>query len=603
MNLSLEQIKTFISQPSAGEDIAKGDQIQNEHKVHITGEGYEDVLASVIGETRTLEYGNRELKEPITKFLTKKVKDELSRWKNTTGTRKTYDFGDSVDLEKKFRELLSGVWKGGSITDFAYWLNDALYTDFNGFAIVERGAVNGREEIRDGIPYKSEGGKPYIIFKALKDIYDFRLTGRKVEYLIIDYGTEIRTIEEKKETVKLYRVIDDRFDYIFSQSSLGILEEAKKRIPNPLGFVPAIQISDILANPLNDNIKTSHIYQTLPLLQDYMTRHAEHVICELIHASPILALMGQKCTHKEGEQQCTNGEIFIEGNWINCPKCDGKGATVPSNSSEVIIVPQTDKNGDTFDPKNIGQYITPPTEVLAHQSKELDELEQRVIYSGTGIKAMVKTSIQTATEIVLNLKPLEDKISTILDNIEAVEDFVTYAIGKMWNPAEFKGSQAHYGRKLNIRDENLILNEIEQSKRAGMPVSQIRLLLQELVVTRYQNSKEDMERAIMLLYLEPAAVFSPEEVQESLFYSTEEKTYKMNFDDYIDRFELEHGPISLYKASMDLNNRLKSIKKILEDYNEKSVARNEKGQVGREEDQGILRPRLEEDKKLKAARL
>ena len=58
----------------------------------------------------------------------------------------------------------------------------------------------------------------------------------------------------------------------------------------------AIQLSDIRQTPLNDNVKTSHIYQTLPLLQDYLTRHAEHVVSELIHASPLLALKGTKAT-------------------------------------------------------------------------------------------------------------------------------------------------------------------------------------------------------------------------------------------------------------------------------------------------------------------
>lgn len=236
MILTTEKIKELIKQPKASADIATGDSIQKEHKVHVTGEGYKDVLKSVIGSTRTLEYGNRELKEPITKFLTKKIKDELSRWKNTTGTRKTYDFGSDTNLDKEFRKLLDVVWKNGSITDFAYFINDALYTDFNGFAIVEKGKVQDGFEIRSGIPYKSEGGKPYIIFKALKDVHDFMLTGKKVEYIILNFGVEVRTIEDKEETVRLYRVIDDNYDYIFSLSSLGVVEDENLRIPNKLGF-------------------------------------------------------------------------------------------------------------------------------------------------------------------------------------------------------------------------------------------------------------------------------------------------------------------------------------------------------------------------------
>lgn len=576
MILTQEQIQSSISQPRNQDNISRGERIQREHKVHVTGQGYEDVIESVIGKTRTLEYGNRELKEPITKFLTKKIKDELSRWKNATGTRKTYDFGSDGKLSGQFRELLKGVWKNGSIENFAYFINDSQYTDFNGFAIVERGRVEGGVEYRDGIPYKSEGGKPYIIFKALADVKDFKQTGRRVEYIILRYGKEKRVINEKEETVQLYRVIDDSYDYIYAETSDGVVE-VDDRIQNFWGVVPAIQIGDICVDPLNDDIKTSPIDQTMPLLQDYMTRHAEHVISELIHASPILALMGQKCDYELDGNTCKNGEIYIEGEWKICPKCNGKGATVPGSSSEVIVVPQTDKNGNTFDPKNIGQYITPPTEVLKHQGEELTELENRIVYSGTGIKTMVKTSIQTATEIVLNLKPLEDKISSILDNIEFVETFVTDLIGSAFNE-KYQGCEVHYPRKLNIRDENLILEEIDQSKRSGMPISQIRLLVQELMVTRYQNSREDLARALMLLELEPAAVFSIKEVQESIYLTDDDKKFKMNFDDYIDRFEQEYAPINLYEADRDMIQRLKDIRQILIKYNnEKSITYDNQG--------------------------
>lgn len=569
MILTEQQIKDYILSPARSEEIRNGLKLQNDHKVHVTGEGYVDTLKKVIGETRAMQFGGeRELSKPVTMFLTRKLRDELSRWKNTQGTRKTYDFGESQELVHNFRDVLNTVWKNGTIDDFADFINDALYTDFNGFAIVERPVKDGSFEIRDGIR-QTPIGVPYIIFKGLEDVHDFMVNGKRTEYLILKFAAG------------LFRVLDDSGDYIYKlKDGKVFLSDDYPVIKNELGYVAAIQISSILASPLNDNIKTSPIHQTIPLLQDYLTSHAEHTISKILHAHPILALIGQKCTYSKNGHACSNGKIFDEnGDETVCPNCGGVGAVVPKNSSEVIILPELDAQGNSFSMSNIGQYITPPVEVLKYQAEELEELERTIIYSGTGIKTLVKTEFQTATEIVLNLKPLEDKISVLLDNIERVEEFMTDCIGKLYSN-KYRGCQIYYGRKLNIRDENLILNEIEASKRSGMPLSQIRLLVQELIITRNRNSKQDLDRALILLDVEPCSVLSIKEVMESPYISNDIKIYKYNFDDYVDRFEREFSPISLFGSGQKWADRIKSIKQIIDRYNAESVKNLQAQQSG-----------------------
>lgn len=608
MILSDEKIKQLILRPERDSDIKEAIRLQDEMKVHVTGEGYLDALKRTMGDVRAVQFGeSRELTKPVTLFLTKKIKDELSRWKNTQGTRKSYDFGDKKDQITEFRKTLSKVWKNASIEDFAYWVNDALYTDFNGFALVEMPKKTESGSIRDGIPNQGNGS-PYIIFKSIADVHDFKCNGRKVEYLILNYG--YKTFKDNKGVDvqrTLYRVIDDKNDYIYIKGVENVeLDPDSIVIPNTLGYVPAIQIGNILNSTLNDYVKVCHINQTLPLLNDYMTRHAEHVSSEVQHAYPILAMKGTKCTYQSPQgSTCSKGKIMVEGQEENCPRCNGVGAVVIRNSSEVIIVPELDKQGKAYDPGLVGQYIVPPTQILEHQALELSELENTIIYSGTGItKALAKSSIQTATEIVINLKPLEDKISSILDNIECVETFLTDTIGKMIYKDVYRGCEVHYGRKLNIRDENLILNEIEQSKRTGMPVSYIRTLLQELIATRNRNSRADMERGFMLLDLEPMAIYSLKEVLDSEYTSDEIKCYKMHFDDYIDQFELEYGSITLFEALSDYQKRITDIKTILDKYNTEQLKQVEDDnsnedrnnvQGGNSEDDAVQRPNVGAD--------
>ncbi len=590
MVLSEEKIKQLIISPEHRADIEEAIRLQDEAKVHVTGEGYKDALARTMGKERSIEFGlTRELTEPVTKFLTKKIKDELSRWKNTQGTRKSYDFGDDKNKSEDFVKILTSVWKDNTIDSFAYWLNDAIYTDFNGFAMIEMPVRVGDLIVRDGIP-GSKIDAPYIIFKSIEDIYDFKCNGRSIEYIIINYGVSVEVSGGVTVEHRLYRVIDDEFDAVYINRA-GTVEPYANELPikNKLKFVPAIQIGDILAHTLNDYIKVSPINQCQPHLNDYITRHAEHVSSEVQHAYPILAIKGSRCNYISPEgSACSKGKIKIGAKEANCPRCNGSGAVVIRNSSEVVMVPEVDKTGKAYDPSMIGQYIVPPTAILKHQSEELDSLENTIIYSGTGIaKALAKSSIQTATEIVLNIKPLEDKISSILDNIEFVETFLTDCIGKIVYDDSYKGCEVHYGRKLNIRDDNIILDEIEKSKRSGMPVSHIRTLLQELIATRNRNSKIDMERGFMLLDLEPMATYSIKEILDSEVVSLKTKCLKQYFDDYIDRFENENGSIVLYKTTSSYQDRIAEIGSILEGYNDEQLKfiDNGKSDKNRKDDQ------------------
>ena len=117
-----------------------------------------------------------------------------------------------------------------------------------------------------------------------------------------------------------------------------------------------------------------------------------------------------------------------------------------------------------------------------------------------------------------------------------------------------------------------------------------------MVMKSDKNSKEDLERALMLLDLEPAAIFSPMEVQDSPYYSNSDKQFKMNFDDYIDKFEQEFEPVNLYKANQPMKLRLKDIRTTLVKYNEESIARNKKGKA----DEAVFRQDVEGDSKNEA---
>ena len=555
MILSNEQALELCKHPENSEAIKLASELQDDHKVHVTGEGYQSYIKQIIGYEDSVQYAQKkELSESVTTVLTGRIIDEQTRWKNTAGPKQFFEWNNKSDKTKEFHSVLNQVWKGESMEFFINnFLSDALYTEFNGFIIVEQGEIKKVDgvfyETRDGITSVVQDGKikPYLIFRPIELVHDFKSKGNKVEYLILDWG---KKESKENDNVRLYRVLDDQWDRIveFDGQNFTISTEFPP-ISNKLGTVPAVQVSTIKNRVIEDEVKTSPIWRTLSLLKTYLTNWAEHVITCILHSHPIYYQLGQMCRYKDSDNNpCEQGIIFStdpEGKpqQLECPACKGSGSVLEKTASSAIILPQVDEQGSSYSISNVAGYVSPPVEGIKAQQEELNWLADQILQSGTGMNKVMETQIEkTATEAMLNYKPLEKKISEILSNIEYVQQTLTNFIGRLYYGSNYKGSQITYSRQLNLRDENTVLIEIEQAKNAGASSSYVKTLHNELIFTRYQNSPIELERNRMLSQLEPFIGYTPEELNKYYGGYIDDDTIAMKvyFNDYIDTVSYTH---------------------------------------------------------------
>lgn len=616
MTLNEATLLDLMQHPASEELIEKCIELQDEHRIHITGEGYEKHIKQIKGyETWDQFVQKRELSEPATMVLTQKIMDEHSRWENAQGTKKFYEFKNNAKLDKDFKEVLNECWKGESMSYFVHeFLKVALYTDFCGFVFVEQPEVKKRNknltEVIKGLVRNilspNKNPQPYLIFKPIEDVHDFKSKGNKVEYLITYFG-EITRKDSKDPNgrkIKLFRAVDDKWDRIVEKDGgkFKISQEGNyKPIENTLGYVPAVQISTRKNNVLIDEVKTSFIKQVIPLLKTYLTDWAEHVISKILHAHPIYWQRGMMCRYSEGEKE----EGKCDDGWINyvteggetidkqCPNCKGTGAVLHKDATVALILPQLDEEGKSYDVRDAAGYVTPPIDILVHQLKELDWQEEKIYFSGTGVRSLPITQIEkTATEAILNLKPLADIIGNILDNIEYIETFLTNTIGKLFFKDRYIRCQITYSRNLNLREEYMILREITEAKGSGASNSYIKTLHTELIHSRYHNSPIELERNLILSELEPLIGYTTQEIFEKKstcgdFIDIDTKFMKNNFTDYIVRFENEKQLITDYKEDLSMEKRIELIRDELIKYNQEILEKVRISNSGESNIQGI----------------
>lgn len=572
--------------------VAENVKLQDDHKVHIQGSGFENVLKQIIGYENVEAFAQKKLlTKPFTRPIFKKIINAQSRWKNALGTTRYYKFGTNSDkVAAQFqKDILSSVWKNQSIeTLVKKFLYKALYEEFNGYFVVEKPALiteDGKTYlVKDGIKTLYNGKdklKPYIVFKCASEVYTFKQVGDKVEFMIFDYGWIERGTDENKKKYHLFRVLDDERDYIVEKDDQGNVkiseDPAYKTIEHKAGECPVVCITTINKSLTNDQTRTSPVDDIISLLDYHLHQFAEHLITEVLHAHPNFFQVGQKCTEiPEGHDgnQCKEGRIIYEKNGatidIECPACKGTGHNLHKDASTTIILPAKDENGNPFNLTNIAGYVAPPVDALKYQEAAIDWMEDKILDAALGINNVSHGDNlnNTATGAMINIKPLEDIISDNIDIIEGVEKRLTDIIARMYYGDRYKGCEILYGRKIALRDESSLLKELKESKAAGTSYNHLKTLNEELTYSRFIRSEYDLQRSIILNELEPLIGFTFDEVEKTKNVPDTVKRLKQNFVDFIQRFESENGNIVEYKPELEMPKKITEIKEILVGYSE-----------------------------------
>ncbi len=548
MIITNEHLQELMKQPRNKEAISSGVDLQKRHKVHVTGEGYESLVRQVDGWETSRDFNVRkQISKPATINITSIIIDNLNRWVTAQGTVKKVKFEDTAKIEA-FQKVLESVWNNQSFENYISTFHKiALYTEFNGFVIVTKPKIIDSATIeRNGVVMPRPQGNlsPYMIFVSIADVHDYYLSGDKVEYIIIKLGNN------------QFRLIDDARDTVFTYSDTV---KDFNDLPNEIGYVPARMISNISHRILSSQVKTSPIDHIIPALDRYMSSDCDLRMAMIKHNYPKLAIVTRECTSCHG-----TGWTYDQETRLKCNNCDGTGKEIPISRDGVIGIPANLEQGDTPYPGAPATYITPDTESLRLAFDDLKAQREDIIYSGTGDKNLIAESLNTATENSINIRSLEDRITEITDGVEQFERFIKTAIRDMHK--DFASAAGFdltikYGRRIMTKGENDLMSEIKQAKEANMSSGYILGLQKDLIVAKYRNNKDDMQRQMMLVDIEPFAAYRVDELQSLTgMVIDDDLKLKINFDSLIDEWEAENGPVQLYDIENEYAKRVVKIK-------------------------------------------
>ena len=416
-----------------------------------------------------------------------KLKKELSRnwayslYKIVTGSLLQWtDQNKTIEITPKNSVLENGLNKIYSGLSLDYFMNNifgnALFNRFNDFVIVD----------------KTEDGKLPVIFTVpINNVYDYKIIGSDVIYILYLYKTIIKD-NKKVQLFRYYGVMDEMEGFYFVEIERNGLEisvsEPSRLRRDDLNFATnntVRQVGSLLFDEMDFEIRESRIASIIDKMELYRREYDIRVISNIIHAFPEKITISIPCTNCEGTGRVEDSE----GDFHTCNVCNGTGKWIAKKPTDITLVPIKIADQTKLAFPDMVKYVTKDIATLEFQSKTLKDLRAEIISDGTGISLDVAAGMKTATEIVENRIPLNSKLNTIITaDVQPTFKWILDRVNEIWYGSLKFEASANYQKFYTGLASNSIMNELKQAKENELHSATKRQLEIDYINAKYADN-------------------------------------------------------------------------------------------------------------------
>lgn len=564
MALELNQIKEILQKPKHKELINKASRLQKRLRFHTET----NIAVSDINQPATifLDWVSRLL--PKDKF-------------NTFLSIFQYPLPTSAVVEDIYRELERVFYSRNSSCSYQF-TDSELNEDWLNYKITKlhepeiwktqgwrRMQVSPNSILVVDLPTKqlTKKPEPYFYWLEIEDVIDFDTPN----------NTDFNWLIFKQSDNKI-AVFDDASIRVFKLNDKHELESLVSEAKHSLGYCPARFFWSSFLNEQNKNIKKNPITKELSNLDWYLFFSLSKRHLDLYAPYPIYSAYAADCNFENNEtgDYCDGGflrdangnyKILADGTIEKCPCCSEKRIAGPGSFLEVPIPSQTEGIADLRNPV---QITTIDRESLDYNVKECERLKNDMIISvvGSGGTVSEKEAINE-TQVSANFESKTSVLNALKTNFEVAQKFIDDTICRLRYGDAFISSAISWGTEFYVFTVKELYDKYRLAKENGAPDSELDAIEEQIIEVEYRNNPLTLQRMLILKQLEPYAHKTQNELLT--LYSTGlvdplKAILKINFTNYIARFERENINIIAFGSNLDLKTKVELISKKLFDY-------------------------------------
>lgn len=433
------------------------------------------------------------------------------------------------------------------------------------------------------LPEEQEAGdrypQPYFYWLPIRDVIDFKAdpTTGQMKWIIF------------RQDDDRIAAFDDEYFRIFRGEN-GNVGELLLEQRHDLGYCPARFFWDEPISLDKPDIKASPVTKELDRLDWYLFFAISKRQLDTYGSYPIYWGYEQSCDFHNDETGdfCDGGFLKDKhGHWhydnngllMPCPVCSQKRITGAGSFVEVPVPNPDQGQPDLGNPVGM---LTVDRQSLDYNHEEEERLRTDIITGIVGTNEQITTrDALNEQQILANFESQSTVLLRVKKGFEAAQKWVDDTCCRLRYGTAFIQSSINYGTEFYLFTSDELRERYKKAKEAGMSEADLDALLQQIIETEYRNNPQQMQRMIILSDLEPYRHLTRDEVQalyDKSLVSLEELLIKLNFADFVRRFERENMNIITFGENIDYQRKIDIIKERLMDYAREIAPKNVQNQ-------------------------
>ena len=480
-----------------------------------------------------------------------RVFDGKNRYFNTTGDR------DITRLEEWIREETPEEW-------IEKQARQVFKNKPNSFVVIDQ----------------TEDGSPYMIFVDSTRLIDavFKSKEGDLEYITFIHSQE--PMEDPTVILTYYSVYDSENYYVFSKQSNQDEYTKVSARSHGIGYCPAKSFIKTPSNSKNNFKRSVAFTNSLSKLEDWTMFDVFRNYVDYYAPFPVTEAPKNKCPNPE----CQDGKVseeILDGNqagatrtrWTTCKACDGvDGGQHIFPGTHIGIRVQRDK--DVNDGSGVFKMIFPDTAQMKYVPEKLQDLELDIRHKTVGINTLMANEAFNELQVKGSFATMESILLRTKTELDELYKWIVNTIGRLYYTDLDANVEANFGTEFYLVSEEDLQKRYKEAKATGLPMDELLMIYIQLIETKYKGNTNKINHQKMLLQLDPYPLFSTKEMFEMKdkgIIDDVDLSLKVNFLNFISKFENENVPITQFGLNLELYQRIDKIRETLNIYNNETI--------------------------------
>lgn len=425
---------------------------------------------------------------------------------------------------------------------------------------------------------KDSNGKPYLILIDSSRIIDAKFKNSKGE---LEYISFLHSVEENG--TKKYSVYDDETYWVFEKKSDSDTYTLISNNSHNIGYCPATAFLSEPTNNKNYFKRRIAFSAALSKLEDWTMFDIFRNYVDHYAPFPVTEAPKKKCPNPD----CQNGMITSEvvedqskphitiTKHSKCEICESENGTLIFPGTHIGINVQADKSLN--DGSGVFKMIFPDTDKMKYVPEKLDDLELEIRHKTVGLNYMQSMNdAMNQMQLKGSFASMESVLLRVKNELDILYKWIVITAAKTFYKDIIIKVDANFGTEFYLVNEEDLQKRFDNAKKIGLPLEEQLMIYIQLIETKYKGNPYKVERQKMLLQLDPMPLFTLTEVIDlnaKNFIDSEILSMKINFLNFVNKFETENAPITQFGLTLEPQKRIEAIKNELNLYNKEVLSK------------------------------